>query len=79
MVAAAYAEKLRGSYWVRNLTWEDIREMYDGIPPSLRASEPVAELGHLIDDAARLDRRADKFESDLPLAKMDFDRVPVLK
>jgi Ca-activated chloride channel family protein len=79
LVAATYAEKLRGSYWVRNLTWGEIREMYDGIPRDLRSTEPVAELGRLIDTAARLDRRSDKFESDLPLAQMNFDRVPVLK
>ena len=79
MVAAAYAEKLRGSYWVRNLTWDEIQEMYDGIPLELRETQEVAELGKLIGKAAALDARSDKFEQDLPLAKMDFDRVPVLK
>jgi Ca-activated chloride channel family protein len=79
MVAAAYAEKLRGSYWVRNLGWDEVREMYDGIPLELRAEPEVAELGRLIDTASGLDKRGDKFETQLPVAKMDFDRVPVLR
>ena len=79
MVAAAYAEKLRGSYWVRNLGWDEVREMYDGIPLELRSEAEVAELGRLIDTAAKLDKRGDKFETQLPVAKMDFDRVPVLR
>jgi Ca-activated chloride channel family protein len=79
VVAAAYAEKLRGSYWVRNLTWADIQRLYAEIDEHLRADPDVAELGRLIDRAAGLDRRGDKFERDLPLAKMDFDQVPVLR
>jgi Ca-activated chloride channel family protein len=79
VVAAAYAEKLRGSYWVRNLTWADIQRLYAEIDEDLRADPDVAELGRLIDRASGLDRRGDKFERDLPLAKMDFDTVPVLR
>lgn len=79
VVAAAYAEKLRGSYWVRNLAWADVQRLYADIDADLRADPDVAELGRLIDRAASLDRRGDKFERDLPLAKMDFDHVPVLR
>nr|MCH9682770.1 DUF3520 domain-containing protein [Deltaproteobacteria bacterium] len=79
VVAAAYAEKLRGSYWVRNLGWSEIKRRYDQIDSELRAQPEVRELGRLIDRAAELDRRADRFESDMPLARMDFDRVPVLR
>ena len=53
--------------------------MYDSIPESLKSQDEVAELGRLIAKAARIDSRADKFESDLPVARMDFDRVPVLR
>lgn len=79
MVAAAYAEKLRGSYWVRNLSWAQVQTMYDSVPESLKSEDEVAELGRLIAKAARIDSRSDKFESDLPVARMDFDRVPVLR
>ena len=79
MVAAAYAEKLRGSYWVRNLTWQEIEGMYDQIDPELRGTPEVAELGRLIKTAAKLDDRGDAFEAAAPLARMDFDRVPVLR
>ncbi|MEM9455370.1 MAG: von Willebrand factor type A domain-containing protein [Myxococcota bacterium] len=79
VVAAAYAEKLRGSYWVRNLTWSQVQGLYDEIDAELEAQPEVRELGRLIDAAARLDQRGDKFEADLPVARMDFDRVPVLR
>jgi Ca-activated chloride channel homolog len=79
VVVAAYAEKLRGSYWVRNLAWSEIQRLYAEIDEDLRADPDVRELGRLIDRASGLDRRGDKFERDLPLAKMDFDTVPVLR
>lgn len=79
VVAAAYAEKLRGSYWVRNLGWTDVQKLYQQIDEELRATPEVKELGRLIDRAAELDQRGDKFERDLPVAQMDFDRVPVLR
>jgi len=79
VVAAAYGEKLRGSYWVRNMPWSEIQRLYGEIDPELRRQPEVRELGRLIDTAARLDHRTDKFEHDLPVARMDFDRVPVLR
>ncbi|MCX4240229.1 vWA domain-containing protein [Paraliomyxa miuraensis] len=79
VVAAAYAEKLRGSYWVRNLGWSDVQRLYQQIDEGLRERPEVRELGRLIDRAAELDQRGDKFERDLPVAQMDFDRVPVLR
>ncbi len=79
VVAAAYAEKLRGSYWVRNLPWSEVQRLYGEIDSELRSQPEVRELGRLIDVATRLDTRPDKFEADLPIARMDFDRVPVLR
>lgn len=78
LCAAAFAEKLRGSYWVRTLSWEDLQDLYAEIPESMRKRDDVRELGELIDKAKRLDRRGDKFEKDAPIASMDFDNVPVL-
>ncbi len=78
MVVAAFAEKLRGSYWARNVSYQDILALWQDLPASLRLRQDVAELERLITTASRLDHRGDRFERLLPLAKMDFDRVPVL-
>lgn len=79
MVAAAYAEKLRDSYWVRNLSWQQVESMYAQIDASLMTDPAVAELGRLIATASKLDQRKDRFEGDAPVVAMDFDRVPVLR
>lgn len=79
IVVSAFAEKLRGSYWVRNMTYDDILALWNEIPSELRSYEEVKELHELIRTAQRLDQRGDKFEADVPVASMDFDRVPVLK
>jgi len=79
LVAAAFAEKLRGSYWVRTLSWEQLVELYDALPGSLRALPQVTELGGLLRRAQALDQRPDRFESLAPAATMDFDRPPRLK
>ena len=78
-VAAGFAEKLRGSYWVRNMEWDDLMAMWNDIPDGLRSRKDVAELGDLIRRAKSLDTRGDKFEKYGPIAEMDFDNVPVLE
>lgn len=79
LVAAAFAEKLRGSYWVRNLSYNDILGLWAQIPRPLRDREDVQELHGLIETARRLDNRGDKFADVAPVAQMDFDKVPVLQ
>jgi Ca-activated chloride channel family protein len=78
-VVAAFAEMLRGSYWVRSLDYAQLRSLYGGISRSLRNQDQVKELGALIVRAEQLDSRDDRFEDDLPVAQMNFDRVPILK
>jgi Ca-activated chloride channel family protein len=78
LVVAAFAEKLRGSYWARNESYDDILARWDELPDSLRRRTDVVELRTLIETARSLDRRGDRFDALLPVAKMDFDRVPVL-
>jgi Ca-activated chloride channel family protein len=78
LVVAAFAEKLRGSYWARNESYDDILARWDELPDSLRRRTDVVELRTLIATARSLDRRGDRFDALLPVAKMDFDRVPVL-
>ncbi len=79
MVAAAFAEKLRGSYWARNLSYDELLRLWDQIPEPLRQRKDVGELRELIQKARALDRRIDRWEKDVPVAMMDFDRVPVLQ
>jgi Ca-activated chloride channel family protein len=78
LVVAGFAEKLRGSYWARNLSYDDLLALWDQIPQGLRLRQDVAELRSLIATARALDHRPDRFAPLLPVARMDFDRVPVL-
>jgi Ca-activated chloride channel family protein len=78
-VAAAFAEKLRGSYWVRPLSYAQLLSLWEELGEPLRERPDVAELGSLIRKAQTLDRRADRFEQMAPVSTMDFDRVPVIK
>ncbi|NOJ80234.1 YfbK domain-containing protein [Myxococcus xanthus] len=77
-VAAAFAEKLRGSYWVRPLTYDALLSLWEEVGQPLKAREDVAELGALIQKARALDHREDRFEAFAPVSTMDFDRVPTL-
>ncbi len=79
LVAAGFAEKLRGSYWARNLSWDALLSQWDALPPALRERPDVVELHRLVTTAKRLDARPDRFEKVAPVASMDFDRVPVLE
>ena len=75
-VMAAFAEKLRASYWVRNLSWDRLAALHESLPQETRDGASGAELGRLIHLAARLDTRDDRFQTLLPLASMGFDHVP---
>ena len=79
LVVAGFAEKLRASYWVRNLGYDTLLAQYDRLDAGLRERPEVKELGEMLRKARDLDHRGDRFEPVLPVAKMDFDRVPVLK
>jgi len=65
LVVAGFAEKLRGSYWARNLKWEELQSRLEQLPPALRARPAVVELSQLIATARRLDVRPDRFARDL--------------
>ncbi|MEM9862167.1 MAG: von Willebrand factor type A domain-containing protein [Myxococcota bacterium] len=79
MVAAGLAEKLRDSYWARNLSYSDLLRMWNQIPDGLREREDVRELGNMIRTAQSLDNRSDRFAQYVPVDRMDFDRVPVIR
>jgi Ca-activated chloride channel family protein len=78
MVVAAYAEKLRGSYWVRELSWAEIEELHGRIAAPLQHRPEVVELGELIIRAGRLDHRGDRYD-DATFSQLEFERMPVLK
>lgn len=79
VVVAGFAEKLRGSYWARTVTWEGLLAELSELPDGLVLRPEVRELERLIQTARRLDHRPDRFESRAPLATMNFDRLPVLE
>ncbi len=81
VVVASFAEKLRGSYWSRNLTYPRILALLKAIRPTrgMATRAELADLRWLIRRAAKLDKRRDKFAQHVPLSRMTFDRVPVLR
>lgn len=79
VAAAGFAEKLRGSYWARGLRYQRLLEQLEALPEPVKRRRSVLELGALIERARELDRRADKFEPEVPLASMSFDEVPILR
>lgn len=70
------AEKLRGSYWVRNVSYTQIEKQLEGIADSLRQRQDVEEFEKLVRLVQTLDKREDKFKD---IALVDFDRVPILE
>jgi Ca-activated chloride channel family protein len=79
LAAAQWGEKLRGSYWARNVSYDDIAERLEGLSTRLKNQTQVKELERLVRKAKELDRRGDKFERHGPIASMNFDKVPVLR
>ena len=79
LVVGLFAEKLRGSYWARTVSYEDLLKLWGQLPERLRSREQVAELRQLIQQAREYDKRGDKFEKTAPVANMDFDHVPVVR
>jgi len=80
VAVAQFGEKLRGSYWARNVSYADILETVGALDAGLRQREDVIELARLVTKAKEIDARGDKFEGKHgPIARMDFDRVPVLR
>jgi len=79
LVVSGFAEKLRGSYWARTLTWDALLAELAELPPGLAQRPDVKELAGLIRTAKSLDHRPDRFEARAPVASMDFDRLPVIE
>lgn len=75
IVAAVFAEKLRASYWARELSWEDLIALHAELPTSTAHLRDVAVLGDLIHLAAAL-----PFErSPAITARSRLERLPILQ
>lgn len=77
-VVATLAEKLRGGYWARAITYADLRAALAAGSISSAAPTLVADLDALIATVDALDRRPDRFAAHGAVEAMDFDRLPVL-
>ncbi|QSQ12981.1 YfbK domain-containing protein [Myxococcus landrumensis] len=73
-VAAAFAEKLRGSHWTRSLDWARLHALWQDIGAPLTSRPDVVELGALIKKAGSLDHRKDREGS---LSNLDPDASPI--
>jgi Ca-activated chloride channel family protein len=79
LIVAALAEKLRGSYWIRNVAWSDIQRWFAELPSDVTARAEVAELGRLIEAAAAQDRRPASPDREFAGSPLELDRMPVLQ
>ncbi len=75
---AAFAEKLRQSYWARVYTYNDIEKLLLTLPYSYQKQAQVDNLKKLIIKAQTLDSRVDLYQQNNPIHSMNFDRVPLL-
>ncbi|WP_144392556.1 vWA domain-containing protein [Pleionea sediminis] len=78
-VAAAFAEKLRQSYWSRLYSYQKIDELLVSLPATYQRKDSVQQLSMAIEQAALLDKRVDPFHEHGPISTIDIDRVPLLQ
>lgn len=79
MAVAAFAEKLRQSYWSRTYSYQQIQSQLQMLPARVKTSSEIKELAALVNRAAQLDARQDPYSRRLPLSSIDYDRVPLLR
>jgi len=79
MAVAAFAEKLRQSYWSRSYDYRQIQSQLTLLPRRVKNSVQVSELQDLLYQAARLDLRRDSYADRLPLSRIDYNHVPLLR
>lgn len=79
LVVASFAERLRGSYWARTVTYDQLLAELSELPPELASRADVLELSKLVGRARAIDARKDRFEAYAPIARMSFDDLPILR
>ena len=79
MSVAAFAEKLRQSYWSRNYNYQTVLSQLTLLPSHVKSSPQVSELIRLVNNASRLDSRSDPYSKRHPIANIDYVQVPLLR
>lgn len=77
--AAAFAEKLRLSYWSDLYDYRDILSLLSTLPSSYIKSQQVDELRQAIRSASLLDDRSSPYREQVSASDFNLDRVPLLK
>lgn len=54
-LSATLAERLAGSYWAREVTWSQLTQSWDALPPFVRRRLDILALGQVIRAASELD------------------------
>ncbi len=75
--AAAFAEKLRLSYWSSRYAYRDILNVLDSLPHAYLQDEQIQRLHTAVLYASQYDSRANPYEATDVL--FDLDHVPLLK
>jgi len=75
---AAFAEKLRQSYWAKFYHYQDIADLLNNLPRNYKRQPHVQELLELVIKAKDLDSRQDIYYQEPTHEPVNFDRVPLL-
>ncbi|WP_196140660.1 von Willebrand factor type A domain-containing protein [Aliikangiella sp. G2MR2-5] len=75
---AAFAEKLRQSYWARVYSYLDIEQLLSTLPITYQRQPQVQILKEQVRIAHKIDSRVDLFEQSHPVSNINYDRVPLL-
>ena len=79
IASAAFAEKLRQSYWSRLYNYGDITHELNNLPLPTIKSKQVTELMNLVRRVNQLDSRNDPYEERNPISTISYDHVPLLR
>ncbi len=77
--AAAFAEKLRLSYWSSRYDYQTIDGLLASLPLNYQSSEQVRTLRDAIATASQLDRRVYPYQTSQNTTVFNLDHVPLLK
>lgn len=76
---AAFAEKLRESYWSQNYDYADIKDILKTLPSNYIKARQVETLIDAVSKAALIDDREPRYAENAISQNFNFDNVPLLK